>query len=165
MIYNVVIFGWAIRLRQIWITAQLREISNLNRGEAAQDRIRDSRIDAVSAQRRGDIVHMVKAVMEIPAEAQVVYPGGIGSPGPAGSNKLSAEASVVPEIWLRDSRVRYALGDCGAVAEKVRPREGMMIAEMIIDFAEDIVNADDVGEAISLGAGVGAGVCVDPKER
>ena len=92
----------------------------------------------------------IDAMMEIPAEPEVVDPGGIRGPRPAGGDKLGPESGVVPEKGLRDSRVCLALGESATVPEEIRSSDRMMIAQVVIDLTEDVVNTDNVGETIGL---------------
>src|SRR5260370_24867197 len=163
VIHNIVIFARAIVFRQILIAAQLRESIDGNRREAAEDRIRHARVDPITAQRCCDVVYVIEAMMEIPAEPQIVHPSGIRGPGPARCDKLGPESRVVPKRGLRDSRVGLTLGERLAVAEEVRPRQRMMIARMGINLTKDVVNTDNIRETVGLAAGGGPGGCVCPK--
>src|SRR5260370_28041002 len=143
VIHNIVIFARAIVFRQILIAAQLRESIDGNRREAAEDRIRHARVDPITAQRCCDVVYVIEAMMEIPAEPQIVHPSGIRGPGPARGDKLGPESRVVPKRGLRDSRVGLTLGERGAVAEKIRSGPGVMIAQMMIHLAVDVITTDN----------------------
>src|SRR6266446_222625 len=101
-------------------------------------------------------------MMEIPAEPQIVHPGGIRRPGPARGDELGPESRVVPKLGLYDSRICYALRDSGTVPEKVRSRQCVMIAQMVIDLTQNVINTDDVGETVVLGAAVSI---VGPEKR
>ena len=101
-------------------------------------------------------------MMVIPAEPQIVYPSGIGGPGPARGHKLGPELCIVPKLRLRESRICYALRDSGTVPEKVRSSQRMMIAQMVINLTQDVINTDDVGESIVLVDAVGI---VGPEKR
>src|SRR5437016_13896127 len=92
VIHNIVILAGAIVFRQILIPAQLRESIDKNRWKAAQERIRHARVDAIGAQGCGKVVYVVEAMMEIPAEPQIVDPGGIRRPGPARGDELGPES-------------------------------------------------------------------------
>src|SRR5690349_14861463 len=119
VIHEIVVVGRTIRFRQICIAAELRERSDLYSRESAQHRIGYPRVDAVSAQGCSDVVYVIEAMMEIPAEPNIVHPGGIRRPSPARGHKLRPQSRVVPKIRLRDSRVGFALGDSAAVPEKI----------------------------------------------
>src|SRR6202030_3652062 len=108
VIHNIIVFARAVVFRQILIAAQLREITDLNRGESAQERIRHARIDAISAQRCVDVVYVVDALMLIPAEPQIVYPSGIRCPGPAHGDELGPALCSISKLRLCDSRARVA---------------------------------------------------------
>ena len=98
VIHDIIVLARAVVFRQILIAAQLREITDLNRGESAQERIRHARVDAISAQRCVDVVYVVDALMLIPAEPQIVYPSGIRRPGPAHGDELGPEPCSCPEL-------------------------------------------------------------------
>src|SRR5690349_10263482 len=150
MIHKIVVLGRAIRFRQICIAAYLRETIDLNCREAAQYRICYPRVYAVAAGGNAAVVYDIEAMMEIPAEPEIIHPGGIRGPGPARGHKLRPESRVVPEIGLRDSRVRYALCESGTVPEEIRSSHRMMIAQVVIDLTEDVINTDNVGKAKRL---------------
>src|ERR1700730_1507411 len=162
VIHNIIVFARAIVFRQILIAPQLRECTHLNRREAAQLRIRHARVDAVTAQRCVDVVYVIDAMMLIPAEPQIVYPSGIRCPGPAHGDELGPELCSISKLRLCESRGCYALGESSSVSKKVRSGQRVMVTQMVINLAEDVINTDDIGEAIVLGAAVGT---VGPVKR
>src|SRR5437879_2219649 len=105
---------------------------------------------------------MIDALMLIPAEPQIVYPSGIGRPGPAHGGELGPEQCIISKLRLRESRICYALRDSGTIPQKIRSRQRVMITQMVINFAQDVINTDDVGETIVLVDAVGV---VGPVKR
>ena len=86
----------------------------------------------------------------IPTDACIVHPGGVRGPGPTSGEELGAHLAGRVKNLLGVSRV---LADRVTVPEEVGTSEGVVVAGMVIDFADDVVDRKDVGETDGYGAG------------
>jgi len=149
MIDDVIIIPRATGFGRPGITSDCGKPFNGDQRKALQVRSGDAGIDAITCDRCLIVGCVVDAIKKIPAKAEIVYPIGIGSPGPARGEERGGHVSERPEVGLSADCI---LPDPSALAAVVGAAEGMVITQVVIEFADTVTNGENIRKPLGDGA-------------